>query len=656
MCELNVGEGVHALLVYAVYSLSKLCYRVDCLLKKHVFPADKWEQLQYPFTRTVVPGRIQDIQDGKLYRRLQQPGGFLSTPENTGFILCSDGVQLFKSSNQSFWPVLLAVTSLPPGIRMNAENLILAGVWQGSIKPPMEIILGPVIDKIQHLHSHGIQFQSPTGSKVMRAKLLIAVFDLPAKAMATNFVQYNGYYSCTYCLDKGQHRAYRHTFLPTEKHEPRTEALIKQHAIEAKRKGKAVFGIKGKSILSSCIKIVSDVPIDYMHAVLEGVSKSLLSAFLDSKYHNYRFYLGRTTEQIDQRMREIKPPQEFRRSPRSLTSMKQWKASEHRAWLLYYCLPVLGDLLPADYVYHLSLLVSALHILLGDAVQIEDVEEAQKLLEHFFKLLPQLYCTEMCSANMHSLLHLSQFVLDWGPLWCYSCFGFESMNGHLRKSCHGTRYVLPQLVHNMRMRQKLPQRGKEIANSATLSLASNFISSLSGAREESSELEIKSRITHKYLTDEVVDALRTASFLDRTSSPICFPTCNCIRYKSTVYSVANERNCRDGSICVFKDQTGLHFGSIIQFCFIKKEIIAILRVFDETSKAIFDNIGSPTIPELSIFLCKCITNYVYCVKKLTDANIFAIPVSSILVKCVHIPIRGTNYNYITTIPNMFEHH
>ena len=230
-------------------------------------------------------------------------------PENTGLILCSDGVQLFKSSNQSFWPVLLAVTSLPPGIRMNAENLILAGVWQGPVKPPMKLIIGPVIEKLQQLHLHGITFQSPTGPKVARAKLLMAVFDLPAKAMATNFVQYNGYYSCTYCLDKGVHGANRHTFLTTESHQPRTKALVQLHAAEAERTGKSVFGVKGNSVLSACIDIVQDVPIDYMHAILEGVSKSLLSAYLYSKNHRYRFYLGTVTDRIDERIRKIKPPQ-----------------------------------------------------------------------------------------------------------------------------------------------------------------------------------------------------------------------------------------------------------------------------------------------------------------------------------------------------------
>jgi hypothetical protein len=86
------------------------------------------------------------------------------------------------------------------------------------------------------------------------------------------------------------------------------------------------------------------------------------------------------TEVIDERIQKITLPPEFRRSPRSLSSMKQWKASEHRAWLFYYRLPVLSDLLPPDYIYHLSLLISALHILLGDSITTDDVNKADQQL------------------------------------------------------------------------------------------------------------------------------------------------------------------------------------------------------------------------------------------------------------------------------------
>ncbi len=482
---------------------------------------EKWEQLQYPFTRKRIPNTLHDIHDGKLYQELQNPGGFLSYPENTGLVLCTDGVQL--SSNQSFWPVLLALTSLPPGVRMNAENLVLAGVWQCSVKPPMDIILGPVLDKISIIHIDGISVLIPgfSNQKIVRVQLLLSVFDLPARAMATNFVQYNGNYSCIYCCDKGEHVAYRQLLLPDEDHEPRTKESITRNAKEAEQSGKPVFGVKCESILSSHLNIVQAVTahVDYMHAVLEGISKRLLSTILDSKNHAYRYYLGTVTNVIDEKMRSIKPPEEFRRSPRSVTTIKQWKASEFRAWILYYCIPVLNGILPADYIYHLSLLVSAMHILLGDAIPLADIDTAQELLQRFYTLTLQLYSRSICTANMHLLIHLSECVRNWGPLWSYSCFGFESMNGHLRKSCHGTRNVLPQLVHNVRIRQMLITKGKQIAGHADPNVAA-FISSLADIQERTNEVEIKSRITHKRLDQKVVNALKSANIIDPTSTDL----------------------------------------------------------------------------------------------------------------------------------------
>jgi len=162
---------------------------------------------------------------------------------------------------------------------MNAENIILAGVWQGTGKPPMDIILSSVLTKIQELFTKGINIQSLHfhGIKTVRAKLLLSVFDLPARASATNFLQFNGNFSCLYCYDKGTHILHRQVFLPDEQHEPRTNTDIKQHAIQAEEEGRPIFGVKGKSILSSSLDMVSAIPVDYMHAALEGISRRLLS-------------------------------------------------------------------------------------------------------------------------------------------------------------------------------------------------------------------------------------------------------------------------------------------------------------------------------------------------------------------------------------------
>lgn len=51
----------------------------------------------------------------------------------------------------------------------------------------------------------GISVSFPNGEQaICRAALLCAVLDLPARAIVTNFVQYNGYWGCGHCLQKGK--------------------------------------------------------------------------------------------------------------------------------------------------------------------------------------------------------------------------------------------------------------------------------------------------------------------------------------------------------------------------------------------------------------------------------------------------------------------
>ena len=51
-----------------------------------------------------------------------------------------------------------------------------------------------------------------------------------------------------------------------------------------------------------------------------------------------------------------------------------------------------------------------------------------------------------CTMNVHLLKHIPECVQNWGPLWAYSCFPFESMNGHLKKYFHGTKNMNTQVM------------------------------------------------------------------------------------------------------------------------------------------------------------------------------------------------------------------
>lgn len=77
----------------------------------------------------------------------------------------------------------------------------------------MKVILGPVLEAINQLKVDGIPIKTATGQRILKACLLLAVFDL--LAMACNTTQFNGNYGCLYCLDKRAPCLW-HTCIPTK--------------------------------------------------------------------------------------------------------------------------------------------------------------------------------------------------------------------------------------------------------------------------------------------------------------------------------------------------------------------------------------------------------------------------------------------------------
>ena len=57
------------------------------------------------------------------------------------------------------------------------------------------------------MHSAGVTITVPGGEVISRAVLICCTCDMPAKAQVLNVVQYNGFYGCPCCLQKGWHQA-----------------------------------------------------------------------------------------------------------------------------------------------------------------------------------------------------------------------------------------------------------------------------------------------------------------------------------------------------------------------------------------------------------------------------------------------------------------
>lgn len=66
-------------------------------------------------------------------------------------------------------------------------------------------------------------------------------------------------------------------------------------------------------------------------------------------------------------------------------------ATEFRAWLLHFSVPVLMGILCPPYLQHYSLLVTAMSILVSEKISASDLNDADSMIDLFCKELGNLY-------------------------------------------------------------------------------------------------------------------------------------------------------------------------------------------------------------------------------------------------------------------------
>ena len=190
-------------------------------------------------------------------------GTFFASKTNLALSINADGVFLYKSSSWSLWPVFVTILNLPISIRMKAENVLLAGLWYGSAKPPMKLLLEPVLASIKQLSISGLTIMTANGLKRIRAKVVMGIFDLPAKAAVLCAKQYNGQHGCSVCVHPGERLGNGARVYRPQKYHERTHSSVVTAATTAQLRGHAVEGVKGVSCLTPYLDLVLSVPVDY---------------------------------------------------------------------------------------------------------------------------------------------------------------------------------------------------------------------------------------------------------------------------------------------------------------------------------------------------------------------------------------------------------
>jgi hypothetical protein len=80
--------------------------------------------------RSDNPNIMFDFLDGQLYKDIlaSEDGPLFDNKEAFTFLINTDGISHYASSNLQIWPIYLAINELPLEKRYSVENVILAGI------------------------------------------------------------------------------------------------------------------------------------------------------------------------------------------------------------------------------------------------------------------------------------------------------------------------------------------------------------------------------------------------------------------------------------------------------------------------------------------------------------------------------------------------
>lgn len=346
-----------------------------------------------------------------------------------------DGTPTTNSSDTELWPILVNVVGF--------EDILLVGLYFGSGKPkdssgsPEEFLTPFVTEVLNILEKGGISFQN----EIYEIKFRAFVMDSPARAFIMNTLSHAGYHSCTKCTVPGIRIANRTVFHGVN-YELRSDFTFRNRIHRNHHHSDDTTMIERLPI--DCVKMV---PVDPMHNIYLGVMKQLLLLWICHKRMPYSMS-AKNIRLLSERILHIAKqlPSEFCRAPRPLKLLKRFKATEFRQFVLYTMVIVLEGLIPLKYYNHFLKLHCAVRILSTPDDCIRNNTLAHDLITDFVKEFGKLYGYQNSSFNVHSLLHLSQDVLNFGcTLDSYSAFKFENFLQYLKKLNRSNYRVLEQI-------------------------------------------------------------------------------------------------------------------------------------------------------------------------------------------------------------------
>ena len=464
-CNTTIAEDAHVCQACTENLGPEKSFFISMSITKQIEALLKQRHLFQMITTAHQPtqNKVGDIKDGNLYQQFSTEILAQNREESVitcTFIFNTDGVRVFKSNHYDIWPLYLSLVELSEHERYMPQNMIMAALWHGPKKPHLINFTKPFYEEMTAL-KEGVLVQTVEGERTLKAYLLAATMDLPARALVLQMMNFNAASSCHRCYHTGESFQTQaggtvHVY-DDSLAELRSDDDVKSDARKAIAEGYVQRGVKGPSPLMflSVFSYTKGTMIDAMHGPFLGLQKNLLTLLFDQRYRNEDFSCFDKAEEYSRRLRGIKPPMSVKRYPRGLEHLGHYKASELAMILILY-LPGLYGIIPENYMVSMAHLSNALYLLYQVDIERDDMISARNSIQIFTQTFEGLYGKRYQTSNFHNLGHIPEDCENAGALWNTDCFAYENASGLIIKQLHGSRHVPNQLVSALSMVHKLP--------------------------------------------------------------------------------------------------------------------------------------------------------------------------------------------------------
>lgn len=181
-------------------------------------------------------------------------------PSALKLMISIDGVKPYKSSLEEFWPIQCAVD----GVDMEP---FFVRIWYGKGKPPLEEFLRPFVDELLLLLKEGL-ICVETG-KEFTIEVFLFVCDAPARAYLKCIKGHSGYFSCERCTVEGDYLSDHVCLVETD------APLRTDFSFRSREQSEHHWSTSPLEELP--IDMVSIFSLDYLHLILLGVMKTLIT-------------------------------------------------------------------------------------------------------------------------------------------------------------------------------------------------------------------------------------------------------------------------------------------------------------------------------------------------------------------------------------------